>query len=183
MKRRRFLIDDSKYQVFISTTIVYWIPVFSDVEIATRALGLFENLRNEMKVTVYGYVLMPSHLHTIFQTSKKGDISNLMRRWKSKSAMMIIDICKNNHPGWVRKFAHSAEEHKRQSPHQVWRPRFDEKAIRDEKEFLAKLNYMHGNPLKHNLVEDCEDYPYSSYADYTGGRNPFVTVVCGHGKP
>lgn len=183
MKRRRYLIDDSKYPIFVTTSTVYWIPVFSERDIAENALSLFEELRNEMRISVYGFVLMPNHLHTIFQTSKKGDISIIMRRWKSKTAMMTIDVCRNIHPEWIKKFAFSVKKHKGRNSHQVWQPRFDEKAIRDETEFLAKLNYMHGNPLKHNLVDDCGEYPYSSHADYAGGKNRFVTVVCGHGKP
>ena len=178
MKRRRYLIDDSIYPIFITTTIVYWIPVFSESQIAIKALRILEEHRAQMQVRIYGYVLMHSHLHVIIQTVKKGDISSFMRRWKSKTAVMILEKCKNSHPGWIRRFAYSAGEYRRSNSHQVWQPRFDEKAVRDEREFLAKLNYMHGNPLKHNLVDDCEDYPYSSFADYNGGKNGFVAVEC-----
>lgn len=95
---------------------------------------------------------------------------------------MIIDNCKSFHSEWIDKFSHSAKIYKKPNSqtHQVWQPRFDEKVIRDDDEFLAKLNYMHGNPLKHNLVDDCEDYPYSSYADYNGGKNEFVSVKRGY---
>lgn len=170
------MIDDSIYPIFITTTIVYWIPVFSEKPIAIKALEAFENLRAQMHVRIYGYVLMHNHLHAIIQTVQRGDISSFMRKWKSKTAIMILEICKNIHPKWMRRFAYSANRHRRFNSHQIWQPRFDEKAIRDEEEFIAKLNYMHGNPLKHNLVDDCADYPYSSFADYNGGKNGFVTI-------
>jgi REP element-mobilizing transposase RayT len=182
MKRRRYLIDDSVYPIFITTTIVYWIPVFSENQIAVKALELFEGIRAQMHVKICGYVLMQNHLHAIIQTAQKGDISALMRKWKSKTAIMILEICKNTHPEWMRRFAYSANRHRQFNSHQIWQPRFDEKAIRDEEEFIAKLNYMHGNPLKHNLVDDCGDYPYSSFADYNGGNNGFVSIECGHNK-
>ena len=184
MKRRRYLINDSTHPIFVTTTIVGWIPVFSERYIATEALCLFENLRTELKMIVYGYVLMPSHLHAIVEFSRRGGISVFMRKWKSKTANDVRNFCETEHPEWIERFRRSAERYNltQFQTFQVWQPRFDEKAIRDDSEFIAKLNYMHGNPLKHNLVDDCQDYPYSSFADYNGGKNDFVSVKCGHNK-
>lgn len=181
MKRRRFLIDDSTHPIFITTTIVNWIPVFAEETVAIESLKMLESLRVELESTIYGYVLMHNHLHLIIQSSRRGDISNLLRKWKSKTALFIRNFSKENRPDWISRFAKSARKYNltKSQTYQIWQPRFDEKAIRDEREFLAKLNYMHGNPIKHNLVDDCEDYPYSSYADYIGGSNGFVTIQRG----
>jgi putative transposase len=180
MKRRRYLIDDSEYPIFVTTTIVNWIPVFSVREIAEYSLRKLEDIRRELNAIIYGYILLPSYLHVIFQSHLKGTLSVFMKRWKGNTANHILAYSRRNDGKWLRRFAESARIYNltRRQTHQVWQPRFDEKAIRDETEFLAKLNYMHGNPLKHNLVDDCGEYPYSSYADYTGGRNRYVTVVC-----
>jgi putative transposase len=35
--------------------------------------------------------------------------------------------------------------------------------IRDEKSYLTMLRYVHENPVKHQLIEKAEDYPFSSY--------------------
>jgi REP element-mobilizing transposase RayT len=181
MKRRRFLIDDSTHPIFVITTIIDWLPVFSEEEIAINSLSMLESLRGAMNLIIFGYVLMPNHLHAMVRTSKRGDISDFMRKWKSKTALLIRNYAKANRPVWIYRFSTSAKEHRltKLQTFQIWQPRFDEKAIRDEQEFLAKLNYMHGNPIKHNLVDDCGDYPYSSYADYAGGSNGYVTVQCG----
>ncbi len=184
MKRRRYLIDDSEYPIFVTTTIVQWIPVFSVREIAEYSLGKLEDIRRELNAIIYGYILLPSHLHVILQSHLKGTLSVFMKRWKGNTANRILAYCKINNGNWLKKFVENAQIHnlsKRQT-HQVWQPRFDEKAIRDDSEFIAKLNYMHGNPLKHNLVDDCQDYPYSSFADYNGGKNDFVSVECDHNK-
>lgn len=184
MKRRRFLINDSTHPIFITTTTVNWIPVFAEETIAIESLKMFESLRDELKSIIYGYVLMPNHLHVMIQSSKKGDISELMRKWKSKTAISIRNFSKKNRADWINRFSLSARKYNlaKSQTYQIWQPRFDEKAIRGEQEFLAKLSYMHGNPIKHNLVDDCGDYPYSSFADYAGARNEFVTVQCGHNK-
>jgi putative transposase len=35
--------------------------------------------------------------------------------------------------------------------------------IRNEHSYLAMLRYVHENPVKHNLVEKAEEYPFCSY--------------------
>lgn len=184
MKRRRYLIDDSEYPIFVTTTIVRWIPVFSVCELAVYSLRKLEEIRQELNAIVYGFVLLPGHLHIITQSQIKGNLSVFMKKWKGNTARHILDYSMNNNHDWLKRFAENAQSYNisRKQTYQIWQPRFDDKAIRDEEEFIAKLNYMHGNPLKHNLVDDCEDYPYSSFADYNGGENGFVTVRCGHNK-
>ena len=45
---------------------------------------------------------------------------------------------------------------------QVWFNYWDT-CLADEKSYLARLHYVHMNPVKHGLVENAVDYPYSSY--------------------
>ncbi len=45
----------------------------------------------------------------------------------------------------------------------VWQRRFWEHHIRDERDYRAHIRYCWMNPVKHGLVEDPEDWPYSSY--------------------
>ena len=47
----------------------------------------------------------------------------------------------------------------------VWWNYFDT-CIKDRREFFAKLNYIHWNPVRHRLVKRPEDYAYSSYRDF-----------------
>ena len=45
----------------------------------------------------------------------------------------------------------------------IWQERYYEHIIRDEKDWLAKMEYIKFNPIKHNLVEDIKDWKYSSF--------------------
>jgi putative transposase len=35
--------------------------------------------------------------------------------------------------------------------------------IRDEADYLAHMNYVHINPVKHGLVRQVKDWPYSTF--------------------
>jgi putative transposase len=178
MKRKRYLIDDSSYPIFVTTTIINWIPIFQDASMASESLFLFEKLRADLFCKILAYVLMPNHFHAIIKSAEKGDLSILIQRWKSLTAKMILEHSTKLHPNWLHIFEESPKLHRREAiqKHQVWQPRFDDFAIRDEAQFQTKLNYIHGNPLKHGLAKECNDYPYSSIHDYLGGNNGFITI-------
>lgn len=44
--------------------------------------------------------------------------------------------------------------------------RFWDHVIRNDKDFEEKINYIHYNPVKHDLVQDVEEWPYSSWHNY-----------------
>jgi|WetSurMetagenome_2_1015567.scaffolds.fasta_scaffold144548_1 putative transposase len=178
MKRRHYLVDDSIYPVFVTTTITKWVPVFSDRKLAESSLIHLEEIRARLGATFFGYVLMPNHFHGILKTSVKGDLSKIMKQWKGVSSKSIIDFGIANSEEWLKIFHRASIEFHRDSKinYQVWQPRFDEYAFRDKYQFETKLNYIHGNPMKHHLVENAEDYPYSSIHDYLGRKNGYLTV-------
>ncbi len=45
---------------------------------------------------------------------------------------------------------------------QVWH-NYGDTCITYERSYLARLHYVHTNPVKHGLVEDAVDYPFCSY--------------------
>jgi putative transposase len=48
----------------------------------------------------------------------------------------------------------------------IWQRRFWEHQIRDETDLQNHVDYIHYNPLKHELVEKVEDWPWSTYHRY-----------------
>lgn len=45
----------------------------------------------------------------------------------------------------------------------IWQKRFWEHHIRDEADFRAHVQYCWMNPVKHGLVSDPGDWPFTSY--------------------
>jgi len=59
---------------------------------------------------------------------------------------------------------------------QVWWNYWDT-CIRAEKDYFARLNYIHWNPVKHRIVDRPEDYPFSSYRDFLGTQEPMIRKI------
>lgn len=47
--------------------------------------------------------------------------------------------------------------------HGIWQRRHWEHLIRDERDYQAHVNYVHINPVKHGLVKQVKDWPYSTF--------------------
>ena len=48
----------------------------------------------------------------------------------------------------------------------IWQRRFWEHCIRDDKDLQRHVDYIHYNPVKHNVVADVEKWPWSTYHKY-----------------
>jgi putative transposase len=48
----------------------------------------------------------------------------------------------------------------------IWQRRFWEHSVRDEQDFSRHVDYIHFNPVKHGLVKQVIDWPYSTFHQY-----------------
>ncbi len=51
-------------------------------------------------------------------------------------------------------------------PYRIWQRRFYDLNVWSEKKRLEKLSYMHGNPVKRDLVNSPDQWPWSSFRFY-----------------
>lgn len=50
----------------------------------------------------------------------------------------------------------------------IWQRRYWEHVITDADDLAAHINYIHFNPVKHGLVADVADWPFSSWRRWKG---------------
>jgi len=48
----------------------------------------------------------------------------------------------------------------------IWQRRFWEHLIRDDGDYRIHMDYIHINPVKHGLVKNVHDWPYSTFHKY-----------------
>jgi putative transposase len=101
-----------------------------------RALGEF---------FLFGYVVMPTHLHTLLYPHNK-DLVRIMRNLKSKTGYEILRGRGGHGPFWQEGY-------------------FDT-IIRRVRNFWEKLEYIHRNPVEAGLVKCPEEWKWSSCRHY-----------------
>ena len=58
----------------------------------------------------------------------------------------------------------------------LWLPRYYDFNVWSEKKMVAKLRYMHGNPVARGLVPSPEDWAWSSFRHYLSGIEGVVGI-------
>jgi putative transposase len=97
----------------------------------------------EKCIIIMGYVIMPSHIHLIIGSNQGGPgISRFMHSLKGRVRIELI------------------------GKGRLWQARFDDLLLTTEKQFNIKLEYIHENPIKAELVEDPGAWRFSSYNDW-----------------
>ena len=127
--------------------------------------------------TIDGWVLLPDHLHCIWTLPL--DDANFSIRW----AMIKRYVTKQCGPDLQRNDLMNKSKHKRNES-TLWQRRFWEHQIRDERDYKTHMDYIHYNPVKHGIVDNVMDWPYSTFHRYVRegvydknwGRNGIGTI-------
>ncbi|MEL6378461.1 MAG: transposase [Pseudomonadota bacterium] len=99
-------------------------------------------------------VILPYHLHCLWQLPEDDD--RFVMRWRLLKSYFTRNI-DTSIPGAV------ARGRRRKGERGVWKHRYWEHLIRDDNDLEDHMNDIHQNPVKHGLVRDADDWPWSSW--------------------
>ena len=133
-------------------------------EMVQNALLFFDGQRYRL----LAWVVMPNHVHVLFQPLADWTIAQIVGSWKSFTGRRI-----NAFPGNARLQPGSGQDlpparlepgapGERQAEHRVWHRECWDRYIRDEGHFRQVVDYIHGNPVKAGLVARAEEWRWSS---------------------
>ena len=113
----------------------------------------------EIPMPVLAFCLMPNHFHLAVLPENDGDLSVWMH-W-----------LQNTH---VRRY----HKHYHSSGH-LWQGRFKAFPVQEDGHLLSVLRYIERNPLRANLVESAEQWPWSSAHCWQKGKVRPTYLVAG----
>ncbi len=129
-------------------------PLLTSYEVVESLRRIFGAVSKEHPFVVDAMVVLPDHFH-LLMTLPPGDrnyskrLSILKRRISQANRHLITE-------------AGSPSRRKRRELH-FWQRRFWEHQVRDDRDFEQHADYIHYNPVKHGLVEEVKDWPYSTF--------------------
>lgn len=108
----------------------------------------------------------------IARAKEPNRLSDIVRDFKKFTANQLLPLLESageSRSDWMlKRFEFAAPQHKRNSRYQLWTHENHAIELVTEKVSLQKLNYIHNNPLRAGIVENPEDYLYSSARIYCG---------------
>ena len=141
---KRYYETNTAY--FLTTKTENDIMIFNDPKNCKMLLITLEYFKIILDYRLYGFCIMPNHLHLVIHPVGVYNFSYIMKMVKGSFARKL-----NKTNGKTGK---------------IWQRGFYDECIRDKLHLLRVLEYMHNNPLKAGLVTSPEEYLFSSYNHY-----------------
>ena len=156
---------------FITLSVVGWIDVFSRKEYTEIIIKNLNYCIDNKGLIVCEFCVMPSHLHLICE-AKKGSLGEIMRGFKSFSAKQILkEITENPQESrreWLLyMFRYFANHHSHNAEFQFWQQNNHPISLESNKWIDEKTEYIWNNPVKAGIVNEPQNYIYSSANPFT----------------
>jgi putative transposase len=132
-------------------------------------LTVLETVRQRYEFVVVGYVVMPDHIHLLIGEPEKGDPSKVMQAVKQGFARRVLKSLRKRRVAEQQELFAVGAEH-------VWQKRFYDFNVYTARKRIEKLRYMHANPVKRGLVQEPEQWRWSSYRSYAFGEEGAVKL-------
>ena len=154
-----FTISRDTQALYTTAVANHRLLVFQKDELKRITCEAIDEARNSCGFLLFAYVIMPDHLHLLTDSPKKP--SEVLRYIKGIISRRVIDYLKEQ--GYEKSLQKLQQaEQKRGYRYSLWQSETNVFSIFSENVFMQKVNYIHQNPVRAGLVEEMNDYRWSS---------------------
>ena len=118
-------------------------------------LSVLEETRRRYSLEIYGYVVMPEHVHLLLSEPDHDTLADALRSLKiSTSKRANLPLGENR----------------------LWQTRYYDSNLCSHTAFVEIIRYIHRNPVKRGLASKPEDWKWSSFLHYSTGISGPVEI-------
>ena len=140
-RMQRLIINNASYHIMVRGNQKQ--ITFIEEEDFAKYLDLLRHYKREYGFKLYGYCLMPNHVHLILEVEDGIDLSKIMQGLNQAYTL------------WFNK--------KYAKVGHLWQGRYKSMVIQKNKYMLDCLEYVELNPIRANISKSPFDYPWSSW--------------------
>lgn len=179
----------TKTLYYITITVVDWIDVFTRPVYNHIVVDSLRYCQENKGLNIYAWVLMSNHIHLLAAPDKEMpyeeerlEFSNIIRDFKKFTSKNIIENIQNNpeesRKDWMlNRFWFAGNNDKKITNYRFWQEGYYPEEIYTNDFLQQKINYIHQNPVRREIVTSPEQYKYSSATDYAGGKGLLKVIV------
>jgi putative transposase len=127
------------------------LPYFATATARELFERTLEQMRRRYVFHIFGYVIMPEHIHMLLSEPKRETLGRVLQALKT-----------------------SVSKQSDQRP--FWLARYYDFNVHSEEKRIEKLKYMHRNPVTRGLVAHPEEWKWSSFRHYLTGEIGLVEI-------
>ena len=157
---------------FWTATISKWRYLLKDDSFKKVIIDSLMYLSLQKKIKVYGFVIMPNHIHLIWEMLEANGKENPYESFLKYTAHHFQKILKAKNNNVYSQY--NVDESTRRQ--RYWKRDSLAVQIMNREMAQQKIEYIHNNPLQEhwNLVAEPELYYYSSAYDYVNNFSRFT---------
>lgn len=170
MASDQYFIRNQNSIYYLTLTVVDWVDVFTRKE---HKLSILESLRfcqNEKGQLVHGWCLMSNHLHLLASARDGFNMSDILRDLKKFTSKQIVNAIHNeieSRRDWMLyRFEFAVKFKVNVKNYKFWQDGNHAVECFTYEFTKQKLDYIHQNPVRAQIVEEAEYYLFSSARDY-----------------
>jgi len=122
-------------------------------DLLTERIGVLRQVvarvRTLMPFHIDAWVVLPEHMHCLW-TLPEGD-GNFPKRWRAIKAAFSRSIT----PGEAL-----SPSRRVRGERGIWQRRYWEHTVRDERDYVSHMDYIHFNPVKHGLAASAAEWEF-----------------------
>ncbi len=124
--------------------------IFREPENYIFVLGKLKQYCRELTLTPIAYCLLPNHYHFLIRQDSEQAAGLLPQR-----------IFNSYSKAYNKRYGHSGT---------LFESQYKVITVHTESYALNVCRYIHANPVKHGIVTDLREWPYSNYLEWIGER-------------
>ena len=171
---QHYRVYNQAYPHFITSTIIYWIPVFCRDDYFRILADSLTYCSTNRGLRIHGYVIMANHFHAIC-SQVDAALSDVVRDMKKYTSRLIS--AKLEEDGRALWLAPMRKAGAATGGARVWDEAFHPEQIESKPFFEQKLTYLHDNPVRAGYVLDPCDWKYSSARFYYREETSLVPIT------
>ena len=172
----------TKELYFTTSTVIDWMDVFTRPLYKHIIVDSLAYCQEHKGLEIYAWVLMTNHLHMIVGTTGDNTVADVLRDFKKFTSKAVVKAMQD-HPQesrreWLmdRCWFRGANDQKIKD-YKFWQEGNHVESLQTYQFYKQKLDYIHQNPVRQEIVGRPEDYLYSSARNYAGLDGLLKVVV------
>jgi len=136
----------SRQTHFVTFSCYLRLPKLVDAPVCDLFLETLEQMRVQFQLSVYAFVVMPEHVHLLLSEPGVDSLAEALH--------------------WL-KLTYSKRVRSRVACEGAfWQKRYFDLNVRNHRQFMEKVRYIHRNPVKRGLCASPDQWPWSSFRHY-----------------
>lgn len=167
--------NDFSAVYFVTLTVVGWVDVFTRPKYKHIVMESLEYCKKNKGLVIHAWVLMSNHIHLIVSARKNEVLADILRDFKKHTSKRILaelegDVKESRREWMMGLFRYAAANDNRIKNYRFWQEGYFPEILESSEFIQQKVDYVHNNPVRQEIVSQPEEYLYSSAVDYAGGK-------------